>query len=57
MVLILSSVPVTLFVTNPELVRPSVPVMTHYLDETVVARKAKARKDTAKLLERMYKRR
>jgi len=41
--LILNSVPVT-SVTDPELIRPSIPVMTHSLDQKVVARKAKARK-------------
>jgi superoxide dismutase len=40
--LILNRVPVT-FVTNPELIRPSNPVMTHSLDQKVMARKAKAR--------------
>jgi hypothetical protein len=44
--LILNSVPVT-FVTDPELRRPSIPVMTHSLDQKVMARKAKARKCTA----------
>ena len=29
--MILDSVPVT-YVTDPELIRPSIPVMTHYLD-------------------------
>ena len=38
--------PVT-FVTDPELIRPSIPVMTHSLDQKVMARKAKARKFTA----------
>ena len=41
--LILNSVPVT-SVTDPELIRPSIPVMTHSLDQKVVARKVKARK-------------
>ena len=41
--LILNSVPV-MSVTDPELIRPSIPVMTHSLDQKVVARKAKARK-------------
>ena len=41
--LILNRVPVT----DPELIRPSIPVMTHSLDQTVMARKAKARKCTA----------
>ena len=40
--LILNRVPVT-FVKDPELIRPSIPVMTHSLDQKVVARKAKAR--------------
>jgi len=44
--LILNRVPVT-FVTNPELIRPSIPVMTHSLDQKVMTRKAKARKCTA----------
>ena len=43
MFLILNSVPVT-SVTDPELIRPFIPVMTHSLDQKVVARKAKARK-------------
>ena len=47
--LILNSVPVT-FVTDPELVRPSIPVMTHSLDQKVMARKAKARKCTAEIV-------
>jgi hypothetical protein len=48
--LILNSVPVT-FVTNPELIRPSSnPVMTHSLDQNVMARKAKARKCTAEIV-------
>ena len=46
--LILNSVPVT-SVTDPELIRPSIPVMTHSLDQKVVARKAKARKCTAEV--------
>jgi hypothetical protein len=37
--LILNSVPVT-FVTDSELTRPSILVMTHSLDQDVVARKA-----------------
>jgi len=44
--LILNKVPVT-FVTDPELIRPSIPVMTHSLDQKVMTRKAKARKCTA----------
>jgi hypothetical protein len=43
--LILNRVPAT-FVTDPELIRPSIPVMTHSLDQKVMARK-KARKCTA----------
>ena len=43
--LILNRVPVT-FVTDPELIRPSIPVMTHFLDQKVMTRKAKARKCT-----------
>jgi SET domain-containing protein len=46
--LILHSVPVT-SVTDPELIRPSIPVMTHSLDQKVVARKVKARKCTAEV--------
>ena len=48
MFLILNSVPVTL-VTDPEFRRPSVPVIAHFLNREVVARKAKARKCTAKI--------
>jgi hypothetical protein len=44
--LILNRVPVT-FVTDPELIRPSIHVMTFSLDQKVMARKAKARKCTA----------
>jgi hypothetical protein len=44
--LILNSVPV-IFVRDPELVRPSIPVMTHSLDQKDMTRKAKARKCTA----------
>ena len=40
--------PVT-FVTDPELMWPSIPVMTHSLDQEVMARKAKARKCTAEI--------
>jgi hypothetical protein len=50
--LILNRVPVT-FVTDPELIRPSIPVqhvMTHSLDQKVMTRKAKARKCTAENL-------
>ena len=46
MFLILNREPVT-FVTDPELIRPSIPVMTHSLDQKAMARKAKARKCTA----------
>jgi hypothetical protein len=46
--LILNSVPVT-SVTDPVLIRPSIPVMTHSLDQIVVARKAKARKCAAEV--------
>jgi hypothetical protein len=41
--LIMNRVPVT-FVTDAELIRPSIPVMTHYLDQKVMIIKAKARK-------------
>jgi hypothetical protein len=44
--LILNRVPVT----DPELIRPSIPVMTHPLDQKVMARKAKARKCTAEIV-------
>jgi hypothetical protein len=47
--LILNRVPVT-FVTDPELIWPSIPVMTHSLDQKVMVRKAKARKCTAEIL-------
>jgi hypothetical protein len=49
--LILNRVPVT-FVTDPELIRPSIPVMTHSLDQKDMARKAiaKARKCTAEIV-------
>ena len=47
--LILNRVPVT-FVTDPELIRPSIPIMTHSLDQKVLARKAKARKCTAEIV-------
>jgi len=36
-------------VTGPELIRPSIPIMTHSLDQKVVARKAKARKCAAEV--------
>jgi hypothetical protein len=42
--LILDRVP---FVTDFELIRPSIPDMTHSLDQKVMARKAKAGKCTA----------
>ena len=48
--LILNRVPV-IFVTDPELIRPSIPVMTHYLNQKVMAQKAKARKCTAENVE------
>ena len=48
MFLILNSVPVT-SVTDPELIRPSIPVMTHSLDQKVMARKAEARKCAAEV--------
>jgi SET domain-containing protein len=44
--LVLNRVAVT-FVTDPELIRPSTPVMTHSLDQKVITTKAKARKCTA----------
>ena len=47
--LILDRVSVTV-VIDPELIRPSIPVMTHPLDQKVVARKAKARKYTAEIV-------
>jgi hypothetical protein len=48
--LILNRVPVT-FVTDPELIRPYITVMTrHSLDHKVMARKAKARKCTAEMV-------
>jgi hypothetical protein len=50
--LVLNSVPVT-FVTNPELIRHFIPVMTHSLDQKVKARKAKARKCTAETVGNM----
>ena len=46
MFLILNSVPVTL-VTDSEFIRPSVPVIAQFLNQKVVARKAKARKCAA----------
>ena len=47
--LILNSVPVT-FVTDPEVIRASTPVMTHSLDQKVMAKRAKARKCTAEIV-------
>jgi len=47
--LILNRMPVT-FVTDPEPTRPSIPVMTHSMDQKVMARKAKARKCTAEIV-------
>ena len=47
--LILNRVPVTFF-TDPELIRSSIPVLTHSLDQKVMARKAKARKCTAEIV-------
>ena len=47
--LILNRVPVT-FVTDSELIRPSIPVMTHSLDQGVMAREAKAKKCTAEIV-------
>jgi len=43
---ILNRVPVT-SVTDPELIRPSIPVMAYSLDQKVMTRKAKVRKCTA----------
>jgi hypothetical protein len=48
--LILNRVPGT-FVTDPELIRPSIPVMTYSLDQKVMTIKAKARKCTAENVE------
>ena len=55
MFLILNSVPVT-FVTDPEFIRPSVPVImiAHFLNQEVVARKAKARKCAAEVAENIH---
>jgi len=36
--------------SDPELIRPSIPVMTHSLDQKVMTRKAKARKCTAEIV-------
>jgi len=47
--LILNRVPVT-FVTDPELIRPSISVMTPSLDQNFMARKAEARKCTAEIV-------
>ena len=47
--LILNRMPVTC-VTDLELIWPSIPVMTHSLDQKVMVRKAKARKCTAEIL-------
>jgi hypothetical protein len=44
--LILNRVPGT-YVAGPELIRPSIPVITHSSDQKVMARKAKVRKCTA----------
>jgi hypothetical protein len=44
--LILNKVPVTYY----ELIRPSIPVMKHSLDQKFMARKAKARKCTAEIV-------
>ena len=46
MFLILNRVPGT-YVAGPELIRPSIPVITHSSDQKVMARKAKVRKCTA----------
>jgi hypothetical protein len=43
MFLTLKGVPAT-FVIDPELIRPSVLVMTHSLDQKIMARKVKAKK-------------
>jgi len=51
--LILNRVLVT-FVTDPELIRPSIPVMTHSVDQKVMDRKAKARKCTAEIVGNIY---
>ena len=51
--LILNRVPVR-FVTDTELIRPSIPVMTRSLDQKVMARKAKARKCTAEIVGNIY---
>ena len=46
---ILKSVPVT-YVKDPELIRPSISVLTDSLNQRVLARKAKARKCTAEIV-------
>ena len=46
---ILKSVPVT-YVKDPELIRPSISVMTPSLDQNFMARKAEARKCTAEIV-------
>ena len=51
--LILNRVPFT-FVTDPELIKPSIPIMKHSLDQKVMARKAKARKCTAEIVGNIY---
>ena len=47
--LILNSVPVT-FVTDPELIRSSIPVMTHSLDQKVMATRQRQEKCTAEIV-------
>ena len=49
MFLILNRVPVTL-VTDPELIRPSITVMTQSLGQKVMARKAMSRSCTAEIV-------
>ena len=51
--LILNNVPVT-FVTDPELIRNSVPGMAHFLYQEIVAREAKARKCTAEVAGKVF---
>jgi hypothetical protein len=48
--LILNRVPVP-FVAYPDFIRPSIPVIKHSLNQQVMARKAKARKCTAEIVE------
>jgi hypothetical protein len=48
--LILNRVPVK-FVTDPELIRPSIPVMTHYLDQKVMAKRRRQESARPRLLE------